>query len=950
MKKYGIIPYIVVYIVALYGHKFVESINPVYDGTPILQRPRDRIDQYIPAPAEGYRSDTSVQEPCLISLNIKNKNQTDRIDYRRNDAKKTDTFIAKQPYIFYQITRNNEILWKAQNDQFFPRVVVKETPTGESFFRIYYNNEATESDIEYDPPPQTAPRADPRTIHQSVPTSGPPSGPETLAKEGVIPVITVDLGYKRSNQYLIYESDASKTREMYTTNKPFLIKKVVQDNEVLWQSRNGMYAYRVLFKQDHEGPRLKVFFPEEQDQLTQQQAQKLPEQFPQQVPQQYPQQVPHQFPLQVQQQLHQQVAQQFPQQVQQQHPQQVAQQFPQQVQQQLPQQAAEQFLQHGPQQRAQTAPGATPKAKTESDSDMDFRIVTRSDVDSPTEAKSEREVQRARRPYYRVQQRAAQHSGSERRAEPRAHPQASVQHPGHPGVQTHPEPQFRPEPRLVPQPKPQPRLRPEDRRESLRDFDYPSSAEPLFERTPRPHQGPDDEPPHTPRAPFEHFSEPEFKSDSDQETRRKRRAEPRREHRAEPSYDDREEHRYVPREEQRHVPGPPQRAPSEDSDERRRRTHHIPLESDGPEESHKELQEPEFRPVSPAYVDPVVLSGKKIPISLDIEFKFCTYLFDYHRHNNLGTYTTKENFIFAKIRRNDKFYCMGSDVTIWQTNDIKVHSTKVNVISDNRVVIHLNSGKTLFYKRGFDSMWFPVDKSSYDPIDWNHMLLELDIGSRRSTQYYEFFSYSKYISRRKGTYLFVARERFRFKMVYNNRTVIWRAYSEDECAYKVGVYRAIGGTEHVTVFLVNGNTRNFMRQLYGLGMGSNWYEDFVIPGYGGPTARETSHVPGPPGRTGINLNLPTFTGQIMDKLSKWYNNVDFSKLYNRNPFSTNTQEDFNKMAQFHATDSGNVKKPAEETESSYKNRTFAFDDDDDEDGPQAEYVDFNANNNKFFRN
>nr|PVC51102.1 hypothetical protein MACL_00001758 [Theileria orientalis] len=921
MKKYGIIPYIVVYIVALYGHKFVESINPVYDGTPILQRPRDRIDQYIPAPAEGYRSDTSVQEPCLISLNIKNKNQTDRIDYRRNDAKKTDTFIAKQPYIFYQITRNNEILWKAQNDQFFPRVVVKETPTGESFFRIYYNNEATESDIEYDPPPQTAPRADPRTIHQSVPTSGPPSGPETLAKEGVIPVITVDLGYKRSNQYLIYESDASKTREMYTTNKPFLIKKVVQDNEVLWQSRNGMYAYRVLFKQDHEGPRLKVFFPEEQDQLTQQQAQKLPEQFPQQVPQQFSNSsinkshsnFLNRYSNSTLSKSHSNFLNRYS------------------------NSSLNKPQSNFPSMGHNSAPkrhqGQLPKPKLKViliwiSALYQDRMLT---LQLKLNRKEKFNVQGGHITGFNNVQRNILGLNVARNQELTHKPRFNTQD----------IPEFKLT--LNPNLDQNPGLCPNLNRNPGCVLKTDESHYEISITHPRQNHYLSEHPAHIRGPMMSHLIPPELHSSTSRSLNLKVIVTRRPDGNAELSPDVNIEPSLVTTIEKN-------TDMYQERNRDTRRTHHIPLESDGPEESHKELQEPEFRPVSPAYVDPVVLSGKKIPISLDIEFKFCTYLFDYHRHNNLGTYTTKENFIFAKIRRNDKFYCMGSDVTIWQTNDIKVHSTKVNVISDNRVVIHLNSGKTLFYKRGFDSMWFRVDKSSYDPIDWNHMLLELDIGSRRSTQYYEFFSYSKYISRRKGTYLFVARERFRFKMVYNNRTVIWRAYSEDECAYKVGVYRAIGGTEHVTVFLVNGNTRNFMRQLYGLGMGSNWYEDFVIPGYGGPTARETSHVPGPPGRTGINLNLPTFTGQIMDKLSKWYNNVDFSKLYNRNPFSTNTQEDFNKMAQFHATDSGNVKKPAEETESSYKNRTFAFDDDDDEDGPQAEYVDFNANNNKFFRN
>ncbi|UKJ90333.2 hypothetical protein MACJ_001265 [Theileria orientalis] len=840
MKLYGRLPYVVVYILCLYGHKFVEPINSDYDRAPRSQNQRHRRDQYISPPADGYHSDTSDPNRCLISLDIKDKLTTNRIIYRRDDVKKTDTFIAKYPYIFYKIRRKDEILWKAEDEKYFPRVVIKESPTGQPFFRIYYTDEATESEIEYESPSDTAPR----TIHKSVPGSPKPQA-QPLPDDSVIPVINVDLRYKKSNQYITYEREDVKNREMFTTKGPYLIKKVIDGDEILWQSRNGMYAYRVIYKPDPVSPKLKVFFPEDEESMPEQPPERSRAKSP------VPSRARSTEPLRAR--------------------------SP------APSRATSQESLH--RKKAETS-----KHKLESDSDMDIRIITRSDLESASDTDSKRKQRRDGR--------RRRHSSSESEREAK------------------PEPRVKQEPRLQHPPVPLPRLAPQARTaggpSGGRHFEYQSSAEPIFEPTARPQRKPATEPSRVPRDPYEHYSEPEIKADSDQERRQ-----PRHDPRSGPTPDTRPAR-------------PPQPARARDR----------------PEEMYSDMPEPEFRPVPPSFVEPHVASGKKIPISVDIEFKFCTYLFDYHRHNNLGTYTPKEGFIFARIKRNDRFYCMGSDVIVWQTHDPKVYSTKVNVLGDTRVVIHLNDGRTLFYKRGFDSQWFRIDKSSYNPIDWNHLLIDLDLSSRRSTQYYEYFAYTNYMGRRKGTYLYVAREKFKFKSVFNNRTTIWAAYTDKECAYKVGVYRAIGGTEQMTVFLLNGKTRTFVRQLYGCGMGSDWYEDIIMPGHGGhdsyrpSSVGQTGQVPAH-GRTGVSLNLPNFTGQIKKKLSKLYKYVDISKI--SNPFSSNSQDRFVKLEDFHTGDMGNVKQASSAPDGvSSRNRTFTFDDDDDDDENMAEYVDFNG--------
>ncbi|UKK02133.2 hypothetical protein MACK_001488 [Theileria orientalis] len=762
-----------------------------------------------------------------------------QIDYRRDNVKKTDTFIAKHPYIFYRIKKNDNILWKAENEQFFPKVVVTEQPDGQSFFRIYYNNEPPVSEIEYEPHSDAAQR----NMHKSVPKSAHKSPPEELHSDALIPVITVDLANKRSNEFVTYDREDAKNREIFTTKRPYLIKKVTDQGQVLWESRDSMYAFRIIYRADPINPKMKVFFPEDQEQLPQQPAQHPPRKISE--------------PL--------------------------------------------------------------PKKRVETDTDSDIRIITRSDLESQTEGKTETEYIPRHGRHPKVQQHAIPQSGMETERRPKYHP----------------------EPRLL-QAKPKPRVTTGPRTTGGRHFDYPYSAEPDQEPAAGRHRKTATEPTREPREAYEHYSEPEFRqATTDRQERRERRHEPRPAHRQDDRYDSGSEGRYESRPAARQQPGPA----GVTRDQAGYSSEEIPIHRTRHQERLEDLPEPEFRPAAPPFVEPHVAAGKKIPMSVDIEFKFSTYLFDYQRHNNLGTYTPKEGFIIAKVRRNDKFYCKGSDVTIWQTHDSRIYSTMVNVLSDTRVVIHLNDGRTLFYKRGFDSQWFRIDKSTYDPIDWNHLLIDLDLASRRSTQYYEFFSYSNYVGRRKGTYLYVAREKFRFKSVYNNRTIIWAAYTEKECAYKVGVYRAIGGTEQVTIFLLNGETRTYIRQLYGLGVGSNWYEDIIMPGYGAPESHRSHlghHRRGPPAPSGF-MGIPTALqklGQLKDKIVNQYNKVDFSKFYQYNPFSGIGQEE-SPQTQYYEGKQFNVKQSRPDPEyGSTRNLTFPFDDDDDDDEGMPEYVDY----------
>nr|PVC53789.1 hypothetical protein MACL_00003487 [Theileria orientalis] len=232
----------------------------------------------------------------LVVVDIKNRFNTNRIYYERNDLDNLHIFIAKEPYLIGRVRRGERVLWEHSDGHYGEEVILRYDRNGDPLLRINFAEVEPESDDEHAP---ARPRHPPKPLEHEllfapIPSKPPsethegslsprhvaPATPELLSpREGESEVesqasdaepeadltpITVDINKRESSKYINYEYDSEQHTHTFTPADAYFIFIVKRGEEHLWKSKGGIYPEKLTELVDKSGnPVLRLQFPQD---------------------------------------------------------------------------------------------------------------------------------------------------------------------------------------------------------------------------------------------------------------------------------------------------------------------------------------------------------------------------------------------------------------------------------------------------------------------------------------------------------------------------------------------------------------------------------------------------------------------------------------------------------------------------------------------------------------
>ncbi|UKK01499.2 hypothetical protein MACK_002314 [Theileria orientalis] len=236
------------------------------------------------------------RSPRLVVVDIKNRFNTNKIYYERNDLDNLHIFIAKEPYLIGKVKRGARVLWEHSEGHYGEEVILRYDRNGDPVLRINFVEAEPESDYEYTPskdrhlpdplehefffapvPPKSPMETQvgsvtPRRVAPSMPELHSPSEGESdvesqagdaKGKSDLSP-ITVDINKRESSKYINYEYDSEKHTHTFTPTGSYFIFIVKKGEKQLWKSKGGIYPEKITILVDESGkPAMRLKFPQD---------------------------------------------------------------------------------------------------------------------------------------------------------------------------------------------------------------------------------------------------------------------------------------------------------------------------------------------------------------------------------------------------------------------------------------------------------------------------------------------------------------------------------------------------------------------------------------------------------------------------------------------------------------------------------------------------------------
>ncbi|UKJ89140.1 hypothetical protein MACJ_002387 [Theileria orientalis] len=233
----------------------------------------------------------------LVVVDIKNRYNTNRIYYERNDLDNLHIFIAKEPYLIGKVKRGESVLWEYSDGHYGEEVILRYDRNGDPFLRINFAEAEPQSDYEYTPlrgrhsptpldheiffapiPPKPSPME--TQVGSVPPRRVTPSTPELLShiegksdlepqdgdakRESDLTPITVDINKRESSKYTNYEYDSEKHTHTFTPADSYFIFIIKRGEEQLWKSKGSIFPEKLTILVDKSGNQtLRLHLPQD---------------------------------------------------------------------------------------------------------------------------------------------------------------------------------------------------------------------------------------------------------------------------------------------------------------------------------------------------------------------------------------------------------------------------------------------------------------------------------------------------------------------------------------------------------------------------------------------------------------------------------------------------------------------------------------------------------------
>ncbi|UKJ88553.1 hypothetical protein MACJ_001796 [Theileria orientalis] len=122
---------------------------------------------------ESADLETRRQEPIkFVTVDINVKRSSSKIVYIRNERRQRDIYTSISPHLIYKVTNGEKVLWRAKDENYSDKVLIRLDEYGSPILRVYYPRD-------YDREYEHATAAIIRGIKEELEQAGPPTvGPE----------------------------------------------------------------------------------------------------------------------------------------------------------------------------------------------------------------------------------------------------------------------------------------------------------------------------------------------------------------------------------------------------------------------------------------------------------------------------------------------------------------------------------------------------------------------------------------------------------------------------------------------------------------------------------------------------------------------------------------------------------------------------------------------------
>nr|PVC53378.1 hypothetical protein MACL_00000109 [Theileria orientalis] len=233
MNVYNVV--ICLFICVSYRNSFVQSVN---HGNQLLNLfNRNQTEQNHKNEPNGIKIDKFQ----LITLDVKNRRNTDYIVYKYDPSDNSHTYTAKHPYLIEKVVMGNELAWQSKNNQYGNRVVITIDSKDKALLTVHFPIKSF-SDVEL------------------------PTGKANFPPK--VKLTTLYLDKLFSTNEIKYEYDGAKEQQSFTPKPGYAISTIKTGDELVWESKDGVYPEQILILRGPDNdPMMRMVFDKPQQTL-----------------------------------------------------------------------------------------------------------------------------------------------------------------------------------------------------------------------------------------------------------------------------------------------------------------------------------------------------------------------------------------------------------------------------------------------------------------------------------------------------------------------------------------------------------------------------------------------------------------------------------------------------------------------------------------------------------